>query len=129
MVVRVGVGLGMVAGVGRAVVVGREVVVLSMLGGAAGLVIAGLLVRVLNQWASPYGHVAVSADARVYLAALILTLVSALLFGMIPARQVSHSSPLQAMKSGPADSTPLRRFTLRDLLLGGTLNLYYRKAA
>src|SRR6266404_5895222 len=98
-----------------------EAMVLSMLGGAAGLVIAGLLLRVLNQWASPYGHVAVSADARVYLAALILTLVSALLFGMIPARQVSQSSPLQAMKSGPVDSTPLRRFTLRDLLLGAQI--------
>ena len=98
-----------------------EAMVLSMLGGAAGLVIAGLLLRVLNQWASPYGHVAVSADARVYLAALILTLVSALLFGMIPARQVSQSSPLQAMKSAPVDSTPLRRFTLRDLLLGAQI--------
>src|SRR5947207_6864456 len=98
-----------------------EAMVLAMLGGAAGLVIAGLLLRVLNQWASPYGHVAVSADARVYLAALILTLVSALLFGMIPARQVSQSSPLQAMKSGPVDSTPLRRFTLRDLLLGAQI--------
>ena len=39
-----------------------EAMLLSMLGGAAGLVIAGLLLRVLNQWASPYGHVAVSAD-------------------------------------------------------------------
>ncbi len=98
-----------------------EAIVLSMLGGAAGLVIAGLLLRVLNQWQSPYGRVAVSVDARVYLAALILTLVSALLFGMIPARQVSQSSPLQAMKSGPVDSTPLRRFTLRDLLLGAQI--------
>ena len=98
-----------------------EAIVLSMLGGAAGLVIAGLLLRVLNQWESPYGRLAVSVDARVYLAALILTLVSALLFGMIPARQVSQSSPLQAMKSGPVDSTPLRRFTLRDLLLGAQI--------
>src|SRR5438093_6291988 len=98
-----------------------EAMVLSMLGGAAGLVIAGLLLGVLEQWASPFGHVGVSAEARVYLAALILTLVSALLFGMIPARQVSQSSPLQAMKSGPVDSTPLRRFTLRDLLLGAQI--------
>jgi predicted permease len=98
-----------------------EAMVLSMLGGAAGLVIADLLLRVLNQWESPYGRVAVSVDARVYLAALILTLVSALLFGMIPARQVSQSNPLQAMKSGPVDSTPLRRFTLRDLLLGAQI--------
>src|SRR6266566_6599784 len=40
---------------------------------------------------------------------------------MIPARQVSQSSLLQAMKSGPVDSTPLRRFTLRDLLLGAQI--------
>src|SRR6266446_6415464 len=98
-----------------------EAMVLSTLGGAVGLVIAGLLLDALSQWASPYGHVAVSADARVYLAALILILVSALLFGMIPARQVSQSSLLQAMKSGPVDSTPLRRFTLRDLLLGAQI--------
>jgi predicted permease len=95
-----------------------EAIVLSMLGGTAGLVIAGLLLRVLNQSLSPYGRLAASMDARVYLVALILTLVSALLFGIIPARQVSQSSPLQAMKSGSVDSTPLRRFTLRDLLLG-----------
>ena len=94
---------------------------LSMLGGTAGLVIAGLLMRVLNQWLSPYGRLAASVDAPVYLAALFLTLVSALLFGMIPARQVSQSSPLQAMKSGSVDSTPLRRFTLRDLLLGAQI--------
>jgi predicted permease len=97
-----------------------EAMVLSILGGAAGLVIAGLLLRVLNQWQS-HGHLAVSVDARVYAAALILTLVSALLFGMIPARQVSQSSPLQAMKSGPVDSTPLRRFSLRDALVGAQI--------
>jgi predicted permease len=98
-----------------------EAMVLSMLGGAAGLVIAGLLLRVLNQWQSPYGRMAVSVDAPVYLAALILTVVSALLFGMIPARNVWQSSPLQAMKSGPVDSTPLRRLALRDLLLGAQI--------
>jgi predicted permease len=98
-----------------------EAIVLSTLGGTAGVVIAGLLLRVLNQSLSPYGRLAASVDARVYLAALFLTLVSALLFGMIPARQVSQSSPLRAMKSGSVDSTPLRRFTLRDLLLGAQI--------
>src|SRR6266498_4488163 len=98
-----------------------EAMVLSLVGGAAGMVIASLLLGALNRWQSPYGHVAVRVDAPVYLAALILTLVSALLFGMIPARQVSQSSPLQAMKSGPVDSTPLRRLALRDLLLGAQI--------
>ncbi len=95
-----------------------EAVVLSMVGGGAGLVSAGLLLVALSRWQSPYGHMAVSVDAPVYLAALSFTLVSALLFGMIPARQVRHSSPLQAMKSGPVDAMPLRRFAPRDLLLG-----------
>ena len=98
-----------------------EATVLSILGGAAGLVLAGLLLRVLNQWQSPYGNLAVSVDSRVYLATLILTLVSALLFGVIPARQVSRSSPLQAIKSGPVDSMPLHRFSLRDVLVGAQI--------
>jgi predicted permease len=95
-----------------------EAMVVSLIGGTAGLLTASLLLGVLNQW---YGHLAVSVDARVYLAALILTLVSSLLFGLIPTRQVSQSSPLQAMKSGPVDSMPLRRFASRDLLLGAQI--------
>jgi predicted permease len=98
-----------------------EAMVVSLMGGAAGLVIAGLLLGVLNQWHSPYGRPAVSVDLGVYLAALILTLASGLLFGMIPARQVWQSSPLQAMKSGSVDVTPLRRFSLRDLSLGAQI--------
>ena len=105
-----------------------EAMVLSMLGGAAGLVIASLLLGVLNRGSlpsfiaqSPYSHLPVGVDVRVYLAALILTLVSGLLFGMIPARTVWQSNPLQAMKSGPVDSTPLRRLALRDLMLGAQI--------
>lgn len=106
-----------------------EAVVLSVIGGAAGLVTASLLLGTLSRSRSkaffgpfaPDSHLALNADARVYLAALALTLVSALLFGMVPARQAWKSSPLQAMKSGPADSITLRRFTLRDLLLGAQI--------
>jgi len=102
--------------------------VLSMLGGAAGLIIASLLLGALNRGSlpsfmaqSPYSHLAVGVDVGVYLAALILTLVSGLLFGMIPAKTVWQSNPLQAMKSGPVDSTPLRRLPLRDLMLGAQI--------
>ncbi|MBA3881809.1 MAG: ABC transporter permease [Chthoniobacterales bacterium] len=99
-----------------------EAIVVSMLGGAAGLVAATLLLGALNRGQSPPpGQVAVSVDTGVNLAALLLTLVSGLLFGMIPARQVWQSSPLQAIKSGPADSTPRRRLSLRDLLLGAQI--------
>ncbi len=95
-----------------------EAMVVSMLGGAAGLAAASLLLGALNRWQSPYGQAAVSVDLRVHLAALTFTLVSALLFVMIPARQVWQSSPLPAMKGRAAEPMPLPRFGLRDLLLG-----------
>lgn len=96
-----------------------EAVVVSLMGGAAGLLTANLILGVLNRWyPSSVGHLAVSADARVYFAGLAFTLASALLFGIIPARRAWLSSPLHAMKNGPAEAMPLRRFALRDLLLG-----------
>ena len=105
-----------------------EAMLLSMMGGAAGLLIAGLLLGVLNRGSlpsfmgdTPYSHVAVSVDAWVYLTSLILTLLSGLLFGLIPARNVSRSDPLQAMKSGTVDATPLHPFAVRDLLLGAQI--------
>jgi len=98
-----------------------EAGMVSLMGGAAGLVSADLVLGALNRWVPPLGHLAISADARVYLAGLTLTLASALLFGMLPARQAWHSSPLHAMKNGPADSLHLRRFAVRDLLLGAQI--------
>jgi predicted permease len=98
-----------------------EAGVVSLMGGAVGLVAADLLLGALNRWNAPFGHLAISADARVYLAGLMLTLGSALLFGLVPALKGSQSSPLQMMKNGPADSTPLRRLALRDLLLGAQI--------
>jgi predicted permease len=100
-----------------------EAMVVSLIGGTAGLLAASLLLGVLNRWDSPYGHLAVNIDARVYFVALILTLISALFFGIVPARQAWKSSPLPAMKSGPVDSMPLRRFAWRDLLLGAQITI------
>jgi len=98
-----------------------EAMVLSLLGGTAGLVTAGLLLGALNRWQSPYGHLAVSVDARVYLSTLTLSLISALLFGMIPARHTWQSSPLPALKSGAPEPMPMSRFGPRDLLLGAQI--------
>jgi predicted permease len=106
-----------------------EAVLVSLMGGAAGLVSADLLLSVLSRWApAEEAHLAASADARVYLAGLVLTLGSALLFGMVPARQAWQSSPLQMIKGGPVGSINmgsmrLRRFALRDLLLGAQITI------
>jgi len=99
-----------------------EAMVLSLIGGAAGFVCAGLLLGALDRWRPSFGgHLEVSVDAGVYLAGLALTLGSALLFGMVPARQAWHSSPLQMMKGGSADAVHPRRLALRDLLLGAQI--------
>ena len=99
-----------------------EAVLVSLLGGAVGLVTADLLLGVLNRWPpAAEAHLAASVDARVYLEGLALTLGSALLFGMVPARQAWLSSPLQSMKGGAENSMRLRRFALRDLLLGAQI--------
>ncbi len=99
-----------------------EAVLVSLIGGAAGLLGANLLLGVLNRWQpAADAHLAANLDARVYVAGLALTLVSALLFGMVPAWQAWQSSPLQMMKNGLADILHLRRIALRDLLLGAQI--------
>ena len=95
-----------------------EALLVSLIGGAAGLVTADLLLGALSRWNSPYGRLEVSLDARVYFAGVAFTLGSALLFGLVPARQAWRSSPSQIIKGGRADARHPRRFALRDLLLG-----------
>jgi predicted permease len=95
-----------------------EAVMVSLMGGAAGLVGADVLLGVLNRSSQFQGALTVSVDARLYLVGLALSLASALLFGLVPARQAWHSSPLQMMRGAPVDARHLRRFALRDLLLG-----------
>jgi predicted permease len=94
-----------------------EAVIVSLAGGAAGVATAALLLRLLNRWHPPYGHLVISVDWRVYAVGLALTLGSALLFGIIPAWRASQSSPLQTIKHGTTESPRPRRFALRDLLL------------
>lgn len=96
-----------------------EAALVSLMGGAAGLGMAYLLLGALNHWHRLVeSHVVASMDARVYLSALSFTLVSALLFAVLPARQALQSNPSQCLKSASADTMNLGRFALRDLLLG-----------
>jgi predicted permease len=96
-----------------------EAVLVSLAGGIAGTAFATLLLRLLTRW-QPFTdfpiHVTVTADARVYGLALLLSVASGLLFGLLPARQIWQTDAARVMKSTPAPVL-FRRFTLRDLLL------------
>jgi len=61
-------------------------------------------------------QIPVNPDAKVYLVALALALISGLLFGIVPVRQVLNTNPYEIVKVGSAGVRG-RRVTLRDVLL------------
>jgi predicted permease len=58
----------------------------------------------------------VSPDAKLYVVALILALVSGFLFGIVPVRQVLRANPYEIVKAGSSVRLG-RRVTVRDVLL------------
>ncbi len=58
----------------------------------------------------------VSPDATIYWFALALAVVSGLLFGMVPVRQVMRANPYEIVKDGSGRKTG-HRVTVRDMLL------------
>jgi len=97
-----------------------EAVLVSLAGGALGLAGGVVILRFLSTWQpipdTPI-NVPVNPDAGTYVVALLLALVSGLLFGMVPVRQVLRADPWQVIRTGAAGVVGLRRFTLRDVLL------------
>ena len=102
-----------------------EAVVVSILGGIVGTIFAAVLLGALTRW-QPFVefpiHVAVTPDVRVYGLALLLSLASGLLFGLLPMRQLLRTSATQVIKGG-ASPIIFRRFALRDLLLAVQITL------
>ena len=100
-----------------------EALLISLLGGALGLMASVALLRALSAWypVPRYPmHIPVYADAKVYLVALVLALVSGFLFAALPMRQILRTSPNEVVKAGSAGilaGNTGRRVTLRDVLL------------
>ena len=96
-----------------------EAVLVSLMGGAVGLAGSVALLRWLSGW-QPIPtfpiNVPVNPDAKVYGIALLLAVLSGLLFGIVPVRQVLRSNPYQIVKGGATGSLG-RRLTARDVLL------------
>jgi predicted permease len=96
-----------------------EAFLISLVGGALGLLVSAALLRRLSVW-QPIPdvplHLPVTPDAKLYLVALALALVSGFLFGIVPVRQVLRANPYEVVKAGSSARTA-RRITLRDVLL------------
>jgi predicted permease len=96
-----------------------ESMLLSLVGGVAGLAASILLLRRLSVW-QPIPqfplHVPVTLDASVYLLALVLALVSGVVFCIVPVRQILRANPYEIVKAGSTGAFG-RRVTVRDVLL------------
>ncbi len=96
-----------------------EAVLISLMGGAIGLLGSVELLHGLSLW-QPFPrwpvHLSVNPDAKVYGVALLLALASGLLFGAVPVSQVLRMNPYEVVKSGSTGRMG-RRVTPRDLLL------------
>ena len=98
-----------------------EAFLVSLVGGACGIVGAVAILRVLSTWRPIPGipiNVPVNPDAKTYALALLLALLSGLLFGSVPVRQILRADPWRIIRAGSSGFDSLRRFTLRDVLLG-----------
>jgi predicted permease len=97
-----------------------EAILLSIIGGAVGLLGGMVLLHELSVW-QPFSkfpiHVPVNPDANVYAVAVVLAIASGFLFGAVPVRQVLRTDPYEIVKSGSLGKVG-RRFTLRELALG-----------
>ena len=82
-----------------------EAMLVSLAGGALGMAGGVVILRLLSAWQpipdTPI-NVPVNPDAGTYLVALLLALVSGVLFGMVPVRQVLRADPWQVIRTGAA---------------------------
>ncbi|MGA2536473.1 MAG: ABC transporter permease [Terracidiphilus sp.] len=100
-----------------------EAILISLAGGAVGLWGSVALLHRLGNW-QPFPqfpmNIPVTPDAKVYLVALLLSLISGLIFGAVPVRQVLRTNPYEVVKAGSAGviaGNTRRRLTVRDVLL------------
>jgi putative ABC transport system permease protein len=96
-----------------------ESVVLSMLGGGAGLFVAWLLARAFETAAPPPGATALefSVDRPVLLFSLGLSIVTGFVFGAVPALQASRPTLVPALKDDSSAAVGPRRFDLKKVLV------------
>ena len=120
------VALRLALGAGRSRILRQlftEAVLISTMGGAAGLWGSVVLLHWLGVW-QPFPqypiNMPVNPDATVYGVALLLSLASGFLLGAVPVKQVLRTDAYQIIKSGSTGAIG-RRLTARDLLLGAQI--------
>ena len=96
-----------------------EAVLISLVGGAMGLWVSVAFLHWFSDW-QPFGnfpvHAPVNPDGTVYALALLLSLISGLVFGAVPVGQVLRTDAYQVIKVG-SSAGAWKKITGRDVLL------------
>ena len=103
-----------------------EAVMISILGGVCACGLAWIALSGLAKWHPPTEfpfEFQVSPHLSVILAALLISVLAGLVFGMLPLRQIFKTEPNEAIKSGGIQSLAGPRWALRDFLLAAQIAL------
>jgi len=106
-----------------------EAILISLAGGAVGLAGSIALLRAMSVWHPIPTYpivIPVNPDGNVYWVALLLALLSGILFGTVPVRQILRTNPYEIVKSGSGGivaGSSGRRITVRDLLLVAQISI------
>jgi predicted permease len=106
-----------------------EAFVISIFGGICASVLSWMALTGLSTWRPPTDYPVrfqVQPHPSVILMAFAISVLAAIMFGIMPLRQIFHSDPSDAIKSGSQVSPKYgwaRRWALRDLLLAAQIAL------
>jgi predicted permease len=102
-----------------------ESVVLSLAGGVAGVALAAWLLGLFNLWSPPVDFPIIPKllfDTHLLIFSFLASLVTGVLFGLVPALQSTRTGLTGALKN-EAGTERLRRWHLRDLLVSAQVAL------
>jgi predicted permease len=103
-----------------------EAFLISVLGGICACGLSWIALTGLANW-SPPGEfpfrLLVLPQPSLVVIALLISMLAAILFGLMPLRQVFNTDPNEALKSGANQSSTGGRWTFRDLLLAAQIAL------
>lgn len=101
-----------------------ESVVIAVAGGLLALLLSEVLLRLISRWRPMADfpiQFLVEPDNKLYFFALLVSVGTGMIFGLMPARQVWRTDPNSALRSGSGTAIASRKFALRDILLGAQI--------
>ena len=103
-----------------------EALVISIIGGAGACALAWIAISGLGNWHAPTEYPLrfhMQPHPSLILIAFLISVLAAVLFGVMPLRQIFKTDPNDAIKNGGGQSPTGRRWALRDVLLAAQIAL------